>query len=87
MNQTGLLTRVASLLRIKSLYVKVERLSRRKRFFSHRVAEMLKGAGASAREPMQSHRAEITVASIDLRGYTAFTEVAEPEEVMIVLRE
>ena len=35
----------------------------------------------------RSHRAEITVVFIDLRGYTAFTEVAEPEEVMTVLRE
>lgn len=63
----------------------VERLSRMKRFFSPQVAEMITAGDAG--DPMRSHRAEITVVFIDLRGYTAFTEFAEPEEVMSVLRE
>lgn len=63
----------------------VERLSRMKRFFSPQVAEMITAGDAG--DPMRSHRAEITVVFIDLRGYTAFTEFAEPEEVMNVLRE
>jgi adenylate cyclase len=71
--------------RVADGIAQVESLSRMKRFFSPRVAEMITGGGA--RDPMQSHRAEITVVFIDLRGYTAFTEVAEPEEVMTVLRE
>ncbi|MDB5967466.1 MAG: adenylate/guanylate cyclase [Polaromonas sp.] len=63
----------------------VERLSRMKRFFSPQVAEMITAGDAG--DPMRSHRAEITVVFVDLRGYTAFTEFAEPEEVMGVLRE
>jgi len=71
--------------RVEQGVAEVERLSRMKRFFSPRVAEMITAGDAG--DPMRSHRAEITVVFIDLRGYTAFTEVAEPEEVMKVLRE
>lgn len=71
--------------RVASGIAEVERLSRMKRFFSPQVAEMITAGDAG--DPMQSHRAEITVVFIDLRGYTAFTDVAEPEEVMTVLRE
>lgn len=72
-------------MRVASGVAEVERLSRMKRFFSPQVAEMITAGDVG--DPMQSHRAEITVVFIDLRGYTAFTEVAEPEEVMTVLRE
>jgi class 3 adenylate cyclase len=40
-----------------------------------------------AEDPLQSHRREVTVVFLDLRGFTAFAETAEPEEVMSVLRE
>ena len=40
-----------------------------------------------AEDPLRSHRREITVVFLDLRGFTAFAETAEPEEVMGVLRE
>ena len=36
---------------------------------------------------LESHRREITVVFCDLRGFTAFAETAEPEDVMQVLRE
>jgi Adenylate and Guanylate cyclase catalytic domain len=36
---------------------------------------------------LESHRREIVVVFCDLRGYTAFTETAEPEEVLKFLRE
>ena len=71
--------------RVAEGIAEVERLSRMKRFFSPQVAEMITSGDTG--DPMRSHRAEITVVFIDLRGYTAFTEVAEPEEVMTVLRE
>lgn len=71
--------------RVTEGIAEVERLSRMKRFFSPQVAEMI--TAGEAGDPMRSHRAEITVVFIDLRGYTAFTDVAEPEEVMTVLRE
>ena len=36
---------------------------------------------------LESHRRDISVVFCDLRGFTAFAETAEPEEVMGVLRE
>ena len=63
----------------------LERVGRLKRFFSPQLAEAIVGGGAD--DPLKSHRREITVVFLDLRGFTAFTETAEPEEVMTVLRE
>ena len=40
-----------------------------------------------ADDPLRTHRREITVVFLDLRGFTGFAETAEPEEVMGVLRE
>jgi len=45
------------------------------------------GVNGGADDPLKSHRREVTVVFIDLRGFTAFAETAEPEEVMSVLRE
>jgi adenylate cyclase len=102
-NQPEILARVRSLLRVKSLYdeltelnrtlerrvteqvAQLERLSRLKRFFSPAVAEAIVSGGAD--DPLKSHRREIVVVFIDLRGFTAFAETSEPEEVMSVLRE
>ena len=63
----------------------IERISRLRRFFSPKLAELIVNGGAD--DPLKSHRREITVVYLDLRGFTAFAEVAEPEEVMAVLRE
>ena len=63
----------------------LERVGRLKRFFSPQLAEAIVAGGAA--DPLQSHRREITVVFLDLRGFTAFTETAEPEEVMGVLGE
>ena len=63
----------------------LERLGRLKRFFSPQLAELIVAGGAD--DPLKSHRREITVVFLDLRGFTAFAETAEPEEVMGVLRE
>jgi CheY-like chemotaxis protein len=38
-------------------------------------------------DPLRSHRREITVVFLDLRGFTAFAETAEPEELMGLLGE
>jgi class 3 adenylate cyclase len=103
LNQPELLARVKSLLRIKSLHDRLEdmnrhlearvheqvgqleRLGRLKRFFSPQLAELIVNGGAE--DPLKSHRRELTVVFFDLRGFTAFAETAEPEEVMGVLRE
>jgi adenylate cyclase len=63
----------------------LERLGRLKRFFSPQLAEAIVGGGAE--DPLKSHRREIAVVFLDLRGFTAFTETSDPEEVMGVLRE
>ena len=63
----------------------LDRLARLKRFFSPQLAELIVAGGAD--DPLQTHRREITVVFLDLRGFTAFAETAEPEEVMGVLRE
>jgi class 3 adenylate cyclase/CheY-like chemotaxis protein len=71
--------------RVEEQVAELERLSRLKRFFSPQLAELIVAGGAE--DPLKTHRRDVTVVFLDLRGYTAFTETAEPEEVMGVLRE
>ena len=63
----------------------LEQLSRLKRFFSPQLAELIVAGGAE--DPLKTHRREITVVFLDLRGFTAFAETAEPEELMGLLAE
>ncbi len=63
----------------------LEKVGRLKRFFSPQLADLIVAGGAD--DPMKSHRREITVVFLDLRGFTAFTETADPEDVMGVLGE
>jgi class 3 adenylate cyclase len=72
-------------LRVQEQVTQMERLGRLKRFFSPQLAELIVAGGAD--DPLRTHRREITVVFLDLRGFTAFAETAEPEEVMGVLRE
>jgi class 3 adenylate cyclase/putative methionine-R-sulfoxide reductase with GAF domain len=67
------------------MYLMVEQLSRLKRFFSPQLAELIVAGGTQ--DPLQTHRREITVVFLDLRGFTSFAEQVEPEEVMAVLRD
>ena len=66
-------------------YQMVEKLGRLKRFFSPQLAELIVTGGAD--DPLKTHRREVAVVFLDLRGFTAFAETSEPEEVMGVLRE
>ena len=116
-DQSALVARVKSMLRIKALHDQVqeqaaqleaqaaqlavwnrelesrvaeqvgqlERLSRLKRFVSPQLADLI--VSGNAEDPLVSHRREVTVVFLDLRGFTAFAETAEPEEVMGVLRD
>ncbi len=109
-DQTALVSRVKSMIRIKSLYdqtkeqaaeltkwnetlqqqvadqlAELERVNVLKGFFSPQLAELIVSSGRT--ELMESHRREITAVFSDLRGFTAFSETAEPEEVMRALRE
>ena len=63
----------------------VEQLSRLKRFFSPQLAELILVGGTE--DPLKTHRREVTVVFLDLRGFTMFAEQVEPEEVMSVLRD
>ncbi len=71
--------------RVQEQVQQLERLGRLKRFFSPQLAELI--VSGDADDPLKTHRRELTVVYLDLRGFTAFTETAEPEEVMNVLHE
>lgn len=71
--------------RVDDQVTQLQQLGRLKRFFSPQLAELIV-AGESA-DPLKPHRREITVIFLDLRGFTAFAESAEPEEVMAVLHD
>jgi adenylate cyclase len=62
----------------------LERIGRLKRFLSPQLAELIVSSGEE--RLLESHRREVTVVFCDLRGFTAFSETTEPEEVMGVLR-
>ena len=62
----------------------IERMDRLKRFLPPQVAELILSSGDD--RVLDSHRRDVTIVFCDLRGFTAFAETAEPEEVMTVLR-
>ena len=64
---------------------RLDRLDRLKRFFSAPLAELI--VSGRGDDPLQSRRREVTVVFLDLRGFTAFAEAAEPEDIMRVLHE
>jgi adenylate cyclase len=71
--------------RVDDQLVEIDRMSRLRRFLSPQIAELVVSSGGD--QLLQSHRREITALHCDLRGFTGFAEVAEPEEVMQVLRQ
>ena len=68
--------------RVEAQVAQLERLSRLKGFFSPQLAEAILAGGEDL---LKTHRREISVVFLDLRGFTAFTDRAEPEEVMELL--
>ena len=71
--------------RVADQLAELQRVGRIKRFFSPQLAELIVAGGAE--DPLKTHRRDVTVVFLDLRGFTAFAETSEPEEVMGVLRE
>jgi adenylate cyclase len=71
--------------RVAAQLAQIDRLGALKRFLSPPIAELIVSAGDE--RLLESHRREITVVFCDLRGFTAFAETSEPEEVMGVLRQ
>ncbi|HLY66386.1 MAG TPA: adenylate/guanylate cyclase domain-containing protein, partial [Chloroflexota bacterium] len=101
-NHAELLARVKSLLRVKqaqdelaelnrTLEARVteqvgelDRLGQLRRFLSPQLANLVNAGDESL---LESHRRQIAVVFTDLRGFTDFSETAEPEDAMDVLRE
>lgn len=72
--------------RVATQLAEIDRIGRLQRFLAPQVAKMI-ASSDSPETVLASHRREVTVVFCDLRGFTAFTERSEPEEVMMVLRE
>jgi adenylate cyclase len=71
--------------RVAEKTAEVLHLSRLKRFFSAQLAERIVEGGVD--DPLVSHRRDIAVVFVDLRGFTSFTDASSPEDVMRVLHE
>jgi adenylate cyclase len=69
--------------RVREQVEEIERVSRLRRFLSPQIAELV----LSQESLLQPHRREISVVFCDLRGFTTFSETAEPEESLAVLRD
>ena len=68
---------------VKKQVSELERMARLKRYLSPQIAETILGQDDDL---FRTHRREITIVFLDLRGFTAFSDSAEPEEVMEFLR-
>jgi adenylate cyclase len=71
--------------RVAEQVSEIERIGRLKRFLPPQIAKLVVSSGDE--RMLESHRRQVTVLFCDLRGFTAFSEISEPEEVMLVLRE
>jgi adenylate cyclase len=71
--------------RVQEKVAEIARLARLRRFFSPRLASRLVEEGAQSL--LQSHRTEVSVLFIDLRGFTAFSDRQPADVVMAVLAE
>jgi len=71
--------------RVEDQLAQLERLARLKRFLSPKVAELI--VAGQLDDPLATRRREVTIVFVDLRGFTAFSETAAPEDVLAVLRD
>jgi len=69
--------------RVEGQLGQIERMGALKRFLAPQLAELIIARGEDS--VLQSHRRDIVVVFGDLRGYTAFAETAEPEELLDLL--
>jgi adenylate cyclase len=70
--------------RVQEQLGELQRLTQLKRFFPPHLAERI--VAGDVDDPLATRRREVTVVILDLRGFTAFADTSEPEEVMSVLR-
>jgi class 3 adenylate cyclase len=71
--------------RVSEQVGEIERMGRLRRFLPPQVADLIVASGTE--KQLESHRREITALFCDLRGFTGFSESADPEDVMALLRE
>jgi adenylate cyclase len=69
--------------RVATQVGELERAGRLKRFLAPQLVEMILSSGSE--RILESHRRDIAVLFCDLRGFTSFAEVGEPEEVSALL--
>lgn len=99
----ALVARVRAMLRIKALHDQVqslnqgleakvqaqveelERVGRLRRFLAPQLAHAIVSAGNE--KMLENHRREVVALFCDLRGFTSFSETAEPEDIMELLAE
>ena len=70
--------------RVRLQVAQMEQLGRLKRFLSPQVADLIVSSGDESL--FDSHRTQIAALFCDLRGFTHFSETAEPEDVIEVLQ-
>jgi adenylate cyclase len=71
--------------RVAEQVSEIERMGRLRRFLTPQVADLIIASGTE--KQLESHRREITALYCDLRGFTGFSEISDPEDVMSLLRE
>jgi len=71
--------------RVSEQIAEIDRIGRVKRFLPPQIARLVTTAGHE--NLLESHRRDVAVLFCDLRGFSAFSELAEPEEVIQVMRE
>jgi adenylate cyclase len=71
--------------RVAAQVAELERTGKLRRFLAPQLAEMIVAQGDES--ILESHRRDIVVVFCDIRGFTAFAERAEPEDVMKLLRD
>ena len=69
--------------RVSEQVAELAGIGRLKRFLAPQLVDLIVSSGDDSL--LESHRREITVVFCDLRGFTAFAESGEPEDVMNVL--
>lgn len=69
--------------KVKQQVAEIDRMARLKRYLAPQIAETILTEDEAL---FKTHRREITIVFLDLRGFTAFSDSAEPEEVMDFLR-
>ena len=71
--------------RVAEQLASLQRADRLRQFLPHQLADLIVASGDESL--LESHRRAVAVVFCDLRGFTQFSETAEPEEVMGILHE